>query len=363
MKRLIFTVTNDLVFDQRMHRICSTLSQNGFKVTLVGRKLPGSRPLTKKNYRQVRLNCFNKKGKWFYTEYNLRLYFFLLFQKMDAICAIDLDTIIPCYKISALRKIPRIYDAHELFTEMKEVITRPGIRKIWTSIERRYLPRFKYGYTVSEGIADEFRKRYNVHYETIRNLPLLEELGTERKGEKYILYQGAVNEGRGFEWLIPAMQHVNYNLVICGDGNFMRQLKKLIAENRLENKIELKGMLTPAELKVVAQGARAGIALAEKQGLNQWLALPNKFLDYIHAGLPQVTMNYPEYKKINVQYEVAILLDELEPREIAGALNNLCENDVVYERLRKNTLLARQKLNWQNEEKKLLAFYAGIFQP
>jgi hypothetical protein len=57
--------------------------------------------------------------------------FYLLFKKADAVCAIDLDTILPFYFISKLKRIPRVYDAHELFCEMKEVVTRPLVYKVW----------------------------------------------------------------------------------------------------------------------------------------------------------------------------------------------------------------------------------------
>jgi glycosyltransferase involved in cell wall biosynthesis len=363
LKRLYFTVTNDLSYDQRMNRICTSLAENGYDVTLVGRRLSSSLPLKQEKYRQKRLYCWFKKGKWFYAEYNTRLFFYLLFQKMDAICAIDLDTIMPCLHISKRKKIPRIYDAHELFTELKEVVTRPQIKKMWTGVEKHAVPKFDRGYTVSESIAEEFNRRYGVQYKTIRNVSRLKPFGNMPRQDRFILYQGAVNEARAFEYLIPAMKWVNSRLVICGDGNFMQQLKKLIGDHGLENKIELKGMLSPDELWIVSQQAYIGIAVAEKTGLNQYYALPNKFFDYIHAGLPQVTMNYPEYQKINAQYDVAVLVDDLAPQRIAEALNNLLTDDVVYSRLKENCLKARQELNWQNEEKKLLAFYQSVFTP
>jgi len=53
------------------------------------------------------------------------------------------------------------------------------------------VPQFKWGYTVSDGIAEEFRRRYHVDYKTIRNIPVLRELDTSLKEEKFILYQGA----------------------------------------------------------------------------------------------------------------------------------------------------------------------------
>jgi len=345
-----------------MQRICNSLAENGYDITLVGREKDSSPPLQQKKYKQERIRCWFNKGKLFYAEYNFRLYWHLRSRKMDAICAIDLDTIIPCYKISRLKKIPRIYDAHELFTEMKEVISRPRIKKIWTRIEKRYVPLFKNGYTVSEGIADEFKRRYAVNYETIRNVPILTE---KRQGIKktppFILYQGAVNEARGFEWLIPAMQWINAPLVICGDGNFMPQLRSVVKQNKVEDKVELKGMLTPEELKAYTLSATIGISLAEKEGLNQWLALPNKFFDYIHAGLPQLTMNFPEYKKINEQFEVAVLIGKLDPKDIAVSLNKLLDDVVLQQRLRANCEKAREIYNWQNEEKKLLLFYQSLF--
>ncbi|MBS1654629.1 MAG: glycosyltransferase, partial [Bacteroidetes bacterium] len=210
---------------------------------------------------------------------------------------------------------------------------------------------------VSNGIAEEFKQRYGSEYEVIRNMPVLRSLTTVQSQGKFILYQGVVNEARAFEFLIPAMKKVEAKLVVCGDGNFMSQLKILVTQNGVENKVELKGMLTPADLWAVAQTAYIGIAVAESDGLNQHLALPNKFFDYIHAVLPQVTMNYPEYKKLNDQYEVAILINDLTPETIASALNNLLQNDVLYRKLRDNCLRAREALNWKEEEKKLVRFY------
>ncbi len=361
MKRIYFTVTNDLIYDQRMHRICTSLAENGYDITLVGRKLPSSLPLTEKKFKQERIRCIWIKGKFFYAEYNIRLFFFLLFKKMDAICAIDLDTIIPCLYISRCKKITRIYDAHEFFSELKEVISRPGIQKIWQRIEKKAVPKFKWGYTVSESIAEEFHRRYGVNYKTIRNVPLLQELDNMATSEKFILYQGAVNQARGFEYLIPAMQWINARLVICGDGNFMPHLKKLISDYQLQDKIELKGMLAPSALGKIAQLAYIGVAVPEKEGLNQYLALPNKFFDYIHAGLPQVTVDYPEYRKMNKQFEVAVLIDNLAPKRIAAAINNLLVDDVLHRRLKENCLIARQELNWQQEERKLLSFYQSVF--
>lgn len=361
LKKIYFTVTNDLSFDQRMHRICSALATHGYDVTLVGRRLPSSLPLKEQKFRQKRLPCWFKRGKAFYAEYNLRLFFYLLFRRMDIICAIDLDTIIPCLLISRLKRIPRVYDAHELFTELKEVVTRPAVQKMWTGIERWAVPKFTRGYTVCESIAEEFQRRYGVKYEVIRNVPVKRSLNqASLPPSPFLLYSGAVNEARGFEYLIPALKHTTLPLVVCGDGNFMPQLKKLISDHGVEEKVTLLGMLPPDQLWEITRQATIGIGLAENEGLNQYFALPNKFFDYIQAGVPQVTMDFPEYRRVNQEYEVAILIGDLEADTIANALNNLLGDIVLYNKLKNNCLKAREVLNWEQESQKLLTFYETL---
>jgi glycosyltransferase involved in cell wall biosynthesis len=360
LKHLYFTVTNDLVFDQRMHRICTSLSDAGYKVTLVGRTLKTSSSLEQKRFAQKRLRCFFHSGFLFYVEYNMKLFFFLLFHKMEGICAIDLDTIIPCLLVSKIRRIPGIYDAHEYFTEMKEVRERALIKKIWTFIERFALTRFQYCYTVSNGLAIEFAKKYGKSFEVIRNVPYLKTLLPQRQVEGYLFYAGAVNEARGFEYLIPAMKTVQHKLVICGDGNFMSKLKDLIRKHQVEDKIELKGMKKPEEIYEMAQKALLGFNLVEKDGLNQYYSLANKFFDYIQAGLPQITMNFPEYSLVNKEFEVAVLINDLSIETLSDAIQKTLSNAYLLEQLHRNTLKARQVYNWETEEKKLLQIYDKV---
>ncbi len=359
--RIIFTVTTDLSYDQRMIRICTSLVNAGYQVTLIGRKLNSSIPLTDQPFKQKRINCIFEKGKLFYAEYNIRLFFFLLFKKMDCIGAIDLDTILPGYFISKIKKTKRVYDAHELFCEMKEIVTRPAIYKTWKRIERYTVPKFKHGYTVNQPIANEFKKMYGVEYEVIRNVTLLKEISPVEKKEKFILYQGAVNEGRCFETLIPAFKNINCKLIICGDGNFMQQAKQLVATNNLQDKVIFKGRIKPDELSIITQQAYIGITLFDDRALSNYYSLANRFFDYMHAGIPQLCVNYPVYAEINSQIPFAVLVDDISSENIAAHLNNLLTNEVLYNDLQQNCLKARQTLNWQQEEKKLIQFYKNIF--
>ncbi len=359
-KRIICTVTNDLSYDQRMIRICTSLAGAGYDVTLVGFKKKKSQPLTQRPFKQVRLHVATEQGKLLYLSYWINLFFFLLFRKADILCAIDLDTILPVYYASLIRNKKRVYDAHEIFTDLKEVISRPSVHKMWTWIGNHTVPHFKTGYTIGECYAEEFKKRYGVDYGVVRNATILKPLEIPEKQNRFILYQGWVNVGRCFEQLIPAMKHVNANLVICGEGNFYTQAVALTKQYGVEDKITFKGYVPPAQLSDYTRQATIGITLFEDTSLSNRLSLANRFFDYMHYGVPQLCIKYPEYERINERYEVAALIDHPTPESIAAEINKLLDDKAYYSRLQQNCLAARQDYCWQEEEKKLLAIYQKL---
>lgn len=346
-------------YDQRMQRICDSLQKNNFEVLLVGRLRSFSKPLPTFSFQTKRISCFFTKGKFFYLEFNLRLLFFLLFKKTDIYGAIDLDTIIPHFLISRFKKKPMVYDAHEYFTEVPEVVLRPKIQKMWASIEKWIVPKLKYAYTVNHSLAKLFQDKYSVPFEVIQNASLLYPTLSKTSDEKYLIYIGAVNVGRGLEELIEAMPRLNIPLYICGDGDLLDELKEKIKTNHLQDKVFFTGYLSPKELHQFTRNATIGYCLLRNQGLSYYYSLANKFYDYIHAEIPQITINFPEYKTLNEQFEVAKLI-ELNVDEIIKTTNQLLEDKEIYEQLVSETKKAKKVLNWREEEKKLIRFYNNV---
>ncbi len=364
VKKIIFCVTNDLVHDQRMKRICTSIQKAGFEVTLVGRLLPNSKALLHEPYKQKRLSCFFTKGKLFYIEFNIRLLFWLLFQRMDGICAIDLDTIAPCYLVGKLKRGKLIYDAHELFTDVPEVINRPAVQKMWQKIEKTFVPGYDLCYTVSHSIANEFKKRYGKDFLTIRNVPtpMLQFIPANNFNSRLVLYQGALNDGRGLEALISAMQDINAELWIAGEGDLSRILRKQVLEEKLESKIKFLGFVAPEELKKISAKATVGFNVAENKGLSYYLSLNNKFFDYIHAALPQVINNFPEFVALNKEYKVGIIVNDCSKTEIAAAINDVLNNFDRYSEFSANCMSASKELNWDIEEVKLISAYYELYR-
>ncbi len=369
--RIIFSVTNDLSYDQRMQRICASLAADGHDILLVGRALPHSIALTDTLFHQKRLRCFFRKGFLFYGEYNIRLFFFLLFFKgYDAVCSIDLDTLPAGFLASLLRRKIRVFDAHEYFSEVPEVVDRRFVKFFWEMLAGWILPHYRFAYTVGPGLAGIFEKKYGVAFAVVRNVARGDQGSQEGAHldfssldlrQRVVLYQGALNEGRGLEAAIQAMQHLDdVVFVIAGEGDRSAQLRALCAELKLENKVQFLGYVAPNDLKVLTARAWLSLNLLENRGLSYYYSLANKFFDSVQASVPVLTMDFPEYNALNQEFEVAVLLEELSPEIVAQAISNLLNDNVLYEKLRQNCTQARQVWNWENESKKLLRFWAQV---
>jgi len=361
-KRLFFTVTNDLSYDQRMHRICTTLCEAGYDVTLIGRVLPTSLPGKERNFRQIRLRCWWHKGFAFYAEFNVRLLFFLWKNDFDAVCSIDLDTL-PAGCIATLTKgKPRVFDAHEYFTEVPEVTHRPLVKLFWGGVERLFLPFYRHAYTVGPALAQIFSQQHGIAFRVVRNVPFPQTtvVTATESAKKILLYQGALNEGRGIEALIDAVSLLppHFELWLAGEGDLSQTLRA--RAQHAGERVRFLGFVDPDTLKEITQKAWLGLNLLENKGLSYYYSLANKFFDYVQTNVPTITMNFPEYAALNQQYEVAVLLDNLDVATLVKTIVDLDNNLDKYLFLQKNCQKAALEWHWEKEKQTLLEVYEQV---
>ncbi|MCF6349967.1 MAG: glycosyltransferase [Flavobacteriaceae bacterium] len=353
MQRIILSVTNDLTTDQRVHKVCTTLQKMGFDILLVGRKLENSIKLTR-NYKTHRIDLFFNNGFLFYAEYNFRLFFYVLFKKKNILLANDLDTLLPNYLLSKFQNKKLIYDSHELFTEVPELIHRPKTQFVWLKIEKYILPKLKNTYTVCQSIADYYNKKYQTDFKVVRNIPKSKTQNLKPKTQnpkpKTIIYQGAVNIGRGLELMIDTMQYLeNYLFIIVGNGDILEDLKRSVKNKNLKNKVQFLGKVTPKELKKITPKADLGLSIEEDLGLNYRYALPNKIFDYIHANIPILTSDLPEMKRIITNYQIGEVITDRDPKKLANQIKKILESNL--KTIKENLIKAAKILQWKNEEK------------
>ncbi|MFW6259496.1 MAG: glycosyltransferase [Tangfeifania sp.] len=367
-KRIIVSVTNDLVSDNRVHKVCTSLVKMGFDVLLAGRKLPGSLALEERTYQTKRFRLFFKKGPLFYACFNFRLFLFLLFAKFDVLLSNDLDTLPANYLASKLKSKPLVYDSHEYFTEVPELVNRRRVQKIWEWLEKQMLPKLKYAYTVCDSIAEVYRQKYGTPFRVVRNFPMANQSKPTlplkpEKNEKTVLYQGAINVHRGLEQAILAMKYLNnVRFVIAGDGDIRVQLEKLVQQENLESKVEFLGRLPISELAKITPNADLGLSIEEDVGLNYRFALPNKLFDYIQAEVPVLVTNLPEMAAVVNRYRIGEITGSLEPEKLAAKINRALFDEAKRQKWKDNLKVAAGELTWENEEKRLMEIYEPFLQ-
>eukprot|EP01034_Spumella_vulgaris_P000460 gene460-608_t len=202
----------------------------GYDVTFIGRKLPQSPPLPAERYKMHRMKLLFTSSAFFYAEYNLRLFFFLLFHRADVLVANDLDTLLANYLVARIKGSTLVYDSHELFTEVPELDHNAFAKKTWLRLERWIVPKLKFTVTVNRSIADILEKRYGVPFRVLRNMPYRyhptetktrAELGLPADKKIIILQGSGINVRRGAEEAVEAMKYLKVPaiLLIVGNGD------------------------------------------------------------------------------------------------------------------------------------------------
>ncbi len=363
-QKVIVSVINDLVTDQRVARTCSVLQEMNYEVLLVGREQKRSQPLQKREYECKRMKLLFEQGPQFYLFFNIRLFFVLLFNKADVLFANDLDTLLPNYLVSKLKGIKLVYDSHEIFCEVPELQANPSKKRIWEKLEDWIVPKLKYCITVNQSIAKYFTDKYKTPFIFVRNIPnypKIENLKTRSDlnlpiGKKIVILQGAgINVQRGAEELVEAFKYLdeNYLLLIIGSGDVIGQLKENAMQLNLKDKIRFIGKMPASELRHYTSNANLGVTIDKDTNMNYHFSLPNKVFDYMHAGIPVLATRLPEIENVVSGNNIGVFIDNHDPKHIAEKIDSFLKSD-QYFICKSNTHIAAAQFNWPTEKQKLI---------
>ena len=263
-----------------------------------------------------------------------------------------------------------IYDAHELETETTSL---SGFRKrLYKIMERVFIKFASHVFVASPSIGVWYEEKYqlgdcvsvlmNIHKRktSLASGKLHKSLKIPQS-KKIILYQGALINGRGIEQLIDAYNDLNddrFVLVFMGYGNFE---EKIIQQSMKNASIMHHPAVPQSVLGDYTKSAFCGICYVKNGSLNDDLCLPNKFFEYLFAGVPAIVSRAPDMQKILEKYDLGVVIDRLDGKTLASSLDRIVK--LKNKSFEKRVSELNRDFNWDIQEhgivevyKKLIAF-------
>ena len=382
--KVCMVVNNKIKFDSRVLREASSLSKVGFEVVVYC--LKGQEPtdfkifkvkeLDIKNFSPVRINGFK-----FFSQFSPALRE-ITKEKAQIYHAHDLDTLIITWLAANKNHAELVYDAHEYWPGKTfifyNIIHRSlhFIKKLeYYMTEKFLIKRADLVITVNDSIADLLSKYYKIprplviyNYPMVkskiklRNDYLRKRLNLSDK-DKIALYLGGINKYRGLENLIKCIHFLptNIKIVIVGYGYLKQRLINMINELSLKKRIYILDAVKPKEIMDLASSADLGVSPIQNASVSYYYSSPNKVFEYLASALPIAVSNFPEMEKIVEENKVGLTFDPEDPKDIARTVKEILSDETRYKQMRENAFkVAREKYNWELEEKKLINLYRGL---
>ncbi|MCD6587770.1 MAG: glycosyltransferase family 4 protein [Candidatus Fermentibacteraceae bacterium] len=296
----------------------------------------------------------------------------------DVYHANDLDTLEICGSVAAQNRAKLVYDSHELWLESSRylIATHPLNKIRLKRIEQKYI----YRADAVIAVTPMRGRRMQEMYPSMRNLHIVENapeklLKLPEKGrlrsminsepdDVIALYQGVLCPERGLEELLTAAEltgNPKLKFVFIGMDTWNGTLQQMAADRRLNNRVFFLPPVPSEELPEITVDADMGFILFRNTCLNHYYSLPNKLYEYMMAGVPIVSSDFPELKRVLGEAESGITVDPDSPEEIAEAVERLAANPDMRDRMKENgRKAALSRYNWEPQSEILRNLYRKL---
>lgn len=290
----------------------------------------------------------------------------------DAVHAHDLPVLVPAAICAKRRKIPLIYDSHEIYTEQEF----PLYTKIYLKMKERFFIRracsiITVNPYLKEFLAKDYKRNDVVVVEnaTLRRNgydpcvkhDLFREIYGIQPEKKIILFQGGFAHNRNLLTLIRGMELLtdDYLLLFMGYGEYRNVMMDLVRDLHLEKKVIFVPPQNQDVLLEYTASADIGVMpYLKSRSINDMYSSPNKLYEYIAAGIPILANNLPFYRDMVERHSLGIVRDIENHENFAEAVREMFSLDI--HTFRQNTINTYEKANWENEAKKIVDIYSRM---
>lgn len=371
--------------DVRVMRAATALTDAGFTVSVVDIVDTCSQSI--EDVRGVSIQHMKVSGAFLVTRFRrwavikalllfIRSTLLLLRTPADFYHAHDFTALPACYVAARLRGKPLVFEAHELPLSELDVPHRRWLRILLTPLLARMIASCAGGIGASPYYEQVLRERYHVsRVALLRNTPpyrlvekndrLHRKLGLALS-VRIALYQGNIQPHRGIDILVRAAAFLEDDIVIVMMGKGVEptisQLKALIASEAVVDRVKILSPVPYEELLDWTASADLGLNIIPlDETLNKLTCLPNKFFEYLMAGLPVLASPLDAVASLVTSYNVGLVVSSTTPADVGAAINTMLADPVLLASMRRNALeVATNEFNWEKEGLQLMYLYRDI---
>lgn len=272
-----------------------------------------------------------------------------------------------------------VYDVHEdlprtfSYKSYLPKIFRAVAPKLVEIVENSTSRLFSALILANPAVVERF-SRANQRAVIVHNYPKIEEIhgatlasrGTHQQKRDFLYVGMRITCARGAEEMIRAIgllsPDINARLKLVGvwdPPSLPAALSKLTGWERTD----YFGLLGRSEVARVLHQALAGLVVLHPEP-NYVAAEPVKLFEYMCAGIPAIVADFPAYREIVEKAGCGLLVNPLDPEEIAQAMNYLSTNSAEAEAMgRRGFEAVQREYNWAREELALFRIYRELSGP
>lgn len=370
--KVAHVLMTDYALDSRVRNETVSLQADGFTTTvfcLKSTNCPSDE--TRENVFIKRFGIASDNKLTFIIAY-IHMFLHGLFNRYDLFHAHDVTALPVVFLLAKIKNRPFVYDSHELWSQSHHAISSRWLIDLVCFFEKRFACQAAHVITVSESIRQYLLAYFNNrNISVIRNIPsythegsydlIREAFGLDSE-TRILIYQGMISKSRGVDLVARVaidIARLDYKavFVFIGNGPYLDELRQLVADSNLADKIFVMGAVDQNELLKYTMSADIGIHAINNSCLNHDYCLPNKLFEYIQAGLVLVVTGLTEMKKFIDENEVGVTFRDGDVADLEQAIISLMANQTEYAKYKNNSRLLAKEITWNNEYQKLKAVY------
>jgi glycosyltransferase involved in cell wall biosynthesis len=373
-KKIIHILMSEYSVDSRVRNETDSLKKN-FDVEVYCLNTSDTKASNVKNGVQLKRCGLQVKSKIIrILSAYVSMFLYALNKDIKVVHSHDLNALPVAFLIAKIKRVPLIYDSHELWSES---VHEKYPRFVLSTVEKAEVMlahRADHIITVSKSIADHLSALFsNKNISVVRNVPSYTHDGKfDLFREKYaisaldpiFIYQGLISESRGIRLIIDALKmtdkELNFYFVFLGDGEFKEELRRLVSESDLSQHVFVENSVSQDVLLKYTSSADIGVHALDNSCLNHEYCLPNKIFEYLHAGIGVICPDLVELKSFVKSEKVGSTYGCGDASLLAKTIEHYIRNPDLIKKVKNAADISKRQLNWDTEEAVLLGAYDKI---